>query len=62
MSEVKTISSDYILSRDAVYQVDIAGKRFGATPHLHAPATFNQAAQNQKYRPTAVGYKNDISQ
>lgn len=59
-SEMKTISSDYILSKDAVYQIDIAGKRFGASPHLHAPSTSAQITQD-KYKPTAVSYKDDIS-
>lgn len=61
-SEIKTISADYILSKDAVYQIDIAGKRFAAVPHLHAPSTITQVTQSQKYRPTAISYKSDISQ
>lgn len=57
----KIVTSSYILAKDAVYEVDIAGHRFGATPYLQAPITPNVYLEKRKYRPTAIKYKSDIS-
>lgn len=55
-SQNKTVTTDYLLNKEAKYQVDIAGNRFTATPYLHAPilGTFN--TQEIKYRPTAIKF------
>lgn len=57
----KIITSDYILSKDAVYEIDIAGQRFTCTPYLHAPVVAITQSQSKKYRPTAISYRSDIS-
>lgn len=57
-SSNKIVTSDYILSRDARYEIDIAGTRFRLTPYLHAPPVFNSV--KQKYRPTVISYKSDV--
>ncbi|XP_044741154.1 pyruvate dehydrogenase phosphatase regulatory subunit, mitochondrial-like [Chrysoperla carnea] len=58
--EDKTISNEYIISKDAVYEVDIAGHRFKATPHIHPPALNNVPVQTT-YKPKVVRYKSDIA-
>ncbi|RZC36002.1 pyruvate dehydrogenase phosphatase regulatory subunit, mitochondrial-like [Asbolus verrucosus] len=60
-SNIKIITSDYIMSKDAVYQVDVAGVRFSLTPYLHAPPVISSVTFGQKYRPTVISYKSDIS-
>ncbi|CAH0562194.1 unnamed protein product [Brassicogethes aeneus] len=57
----KTITADYILSKDAFYQIDIAGHRFSLTPYLHAPTIPNAVSPEKKYKPTLIKYKSDIS-
>lgn len=57
----KIVTNDYILSKNAVYEVDIAGHRFSASPYLHAPAIPTINNEKKKYRPTPIKYKSDIS-
>lgn len=52
----KIVTADYILNKEALYQVDIAGNKFTAMPYLHAPTMGNFTGQNIKYRPTAIKY------
>ncbi|ENN74249.1 hypothetical protein D910_03538 [Dendroctonus ponderosae] len=59
--ENRIVTRDYILAKDAVYEVDIAGHRFSATPYLHAPTTHSPYHEKKEYRPTAIKYKSDIS-
>lgn len=60
-SDNRIITSDYILSKDAQYQVDIAGHRFSLTPYLRAPPVTSTINFGQKYRPTVINYKIDNS-
>lgn len=50
------VTTDYIMSRDATYTIDIAGRRCLATPHLFPPQPPNAAidAPSRRYRPTLV--------
>lgn len=57
--ENKIVTRDYILAKDAVYEVDVAGHRFSATPYLHAPTV--PYYEKKEYRPTAIKYQSDIS-
>lgn len=50
-SPIKTITPDFILSKDVIYQVDIAGRKFQAVPHLHPPL-ISSIPEYKKYRPT----------
>ncbi|XP_063223362.1 pyruvate dehydrogenase phosphatase regulatory subunit, mitochondrial-like isoform X2 [Bacillus rossius redtenbacheri] len=45
------VTEEYILQRGARYEVDIAGSRVTATPHLHAPHLATLATEH-KYRPS----------
>ncbi|EFA10911.2 pyruvate dehydrogenase phosphatase regulatory subunit, mitochondrial [Tribolium castaneum] len=60
-SSVKTITSEYILSKEAKYEIDIAGTRFSIMPYLHAPPVTNTVNLGQKYRPTVIRYKSDVT-
>jgi 2-keto-3-deoxy-6-phosphogluconate aldolase len=60
-SNVKIITTDYILSKEALYQVDVAGTRFTLTPYLHAPPVSHSVTFEQKYRPTVISYKSDVT-
>ncbi|KAL1492487.1 hypothetical protein ABEB36_010737 [Hypothenemus hampei] len=55
----RIVTRDYILSKNASYEVDIAGHRFSATPYLHAPKI--SGYDKKEYRPTPIKYKSDIS-
>lgn len=55
-SKNKTVTADYILEKEAKYQIDIAGNRFAATPYLHAPTVGNFTAQDINYKPTVIKY------
>lgn len=61
MAGRRIITSDFIISKDAVYQIDIAGHRFSCTPYLRAPPLINMTVQGVRYKPTVVSYKSDIS-
>ncbi|KAK9890381.1 hypothetical protein WA026_010473 [Henosepilachna vigintioctopunctata] len=54
------LTTDYIINKEALYEIDIAGQRFLATPYLHAPA-LPQKNKNANYRPTVIRYTSDIS-
>ncbi|XP_056645731.1 pyruvate dehydrogenase phosphatase regulatory subunit, mitochondrial-like [Diorhabda sublineata] len=55
-SNTTIVTSEYILAKNAKYEIDIAGHRFRLTPHLRAPIIGTAVNQNSKYRPTAVKY------
>lgn len=59
-SQRTPLTTDYILSKDANYVIDIAGHKFSAVPHLHAPV-LPQKNQNSNYKPTLTHYLSDIS-
>ncbi|XP_066258904.1 pyruvate dehydrogenase phosphatase regulatory subunit, mitochondrial-like isoform X1 [Euwallacea similis] len=59
--ENRIVTRDYILAKDASYEVDIAGHRFSATPYLHAPTSASGHHEKKEYRPTPIKYKSDIS-
>ncbi|KAJ3639735.1 hypothetical protein Zmor_003076 [Zophobas morio] len=59
-SSNKIITSEYIMSKEAVYQIDVAGTRFSLTPYLHAPPVLSSSTL-QKYRPTVISYKSDVT-
>ncbi|KAJ8870744.1 hypothetical protein PR048_027043 [Dryococelus australis] len=45
------VTEEYVLERGARYEVDIAGSRVAATPHLRAPY-FATLPTERKYRPS----------
>ncbi|XP_050314040.1 pyruvate dehydrogenase phosphatase regulatory subunit, mitochondrial-like isoform X2 [Anthonomus grandis grandis] len=49
----RIVTKDYLLAKNAVYEVDIAGHRFSATPYLHAP-TPSDHHDRRDYRSTAI--------
>ncbi|CAG9816816.1 unnamed protein product [Phaedon cochleariae] len=61
-SEDKIVNAEYVLSKDAKYEIDIAGHRFSATPYFHAPIIGSSNTEARTYRPTAVKYSSNISQ
>ncbi|XP_017770597.1 PREDICTED: pyruvate dehydrogenase phosphatase regulatory subunit, mitochondrial-like [Nicrophorus vespilloides] len=56
-SQVKTVTTDYILSKQAKYEIDIAGNKFPATPYIHAPIFATTVSERRKYKPTAIRSK-----
>lgn len=58
--KIRRVTAEYILSKDAKYQVDIAGYKFSLIPYLHAPHIASASQQSQRYKPTVVNYKSDI--
>uniref|UniRef100_A0A182NZF8 Pyruvate dehydrogenase phosphatase regulatory subunit, mitochondrial n=1 Tax=Anopheles epiroticus TaxID=199890 RepID=A0A182NZF8_9DIPT len=60
-NSVRTITTEFIMDRDAVYHIDIAGKRFRLTQHIHPKAAMASAIERQdlskSYRPTVVKEK-----
>ncbi|CAG9759384.1 unnamed protein product [Ceutorhynchus assimilis] len=50
----KIVTKDYILAKNAIYEVDIAGNRFGATPYLHALTVPSFHNDKREYRPVAT--------
>lgn len=60
-SKNKIVTLDYILSKDANYEIDIAGTRFKALAFTHAPIVENNLNKRKKYKPTVISYKSDIS-
>ncbi|XP_053671526.1 pyruvate dehydrogenase phosphatase regulatory subunit, mitochondrial-like [Anopheles nili] len=56
-----TITTEFIMDKDAVYHIDIAGKRFRLTQHIHPKAAMASALgrqdSNKSYRPTVVKEK-----
>nr|XP_022914897.1 pyruvate dehydrogenase phosphatase regulatory subunit, mitochondrial-like isoform X1 [Onthophagus taurus] len=59
-SNNKVVTNDFVMSKDAKYEVDIAGKRFSVSPHIHAPILINNVSQYRKYKPTVVELNNNI--
>ena len=53
------VTNDFIMSRNARYEIDIAGQRFLAKPHIHAPHIphVNMESASIRYRPTVVSLK-----
>uniref|UniRef100_A0A182VRX4 Pyruvate dehydrogenase phosphatase regulatory subunit, mitochondrial n=1 Tax=Anopheles minimus TaxID=112268 RepID=A0A182VRX4_9DIPT len=58
---VRTITTEFIMDKDAVYHIDIAGKRFRLTQHIHPKAAMASAIERQdqskSYRPTVLKEK-----
>ncbi|XP_061497155.1 pyruvate dehydrogenase phosphatase regulatory subunit, mitochondrial isoform X2 [Anopheles gambiae] len=58
---VRTITTEFIMDKDAVYHIDIAGKRFRLTQYIHPKAAMASANERQdmskSYRPTVVKEK-----
>ncbi|XP_067001335.2 pyruvate dehydrogenase phosphatase regulatory subunit, mitochondrial [Anabrus simplex] len=54
-----TVTNDFIMARDAVYEVDIAGNRVTAKPHIHVPhfAAMNIDSHSRRYKPTVINVK-----
>lgn len=59
-SEIKTVNAEYIMSKDAKYEVDIAGQRFPMRAYMHSPIAQSNARSRRKYRPT-VRKESDIT-
>ncbi|XP_029676057.1 pyruvate dehydrogenase phosphatase regulatory subunit, mitochondrial-like [Formica exsecta] len=61
--ERHVITKDFIMNPTAHYEIDIAGTRFPAKPHIHPlPIPVLSSKLNQKYIPTPVtSYQSDIS-
>lgn len=53
------VTNEFIMARNARYEVDIAGQRFLAKPHIHAPHIphVNMDSTSRRYRPTVVSLK-----
>jgi hypothetical protein len=53
------VTNDFIMARNARYEVDIAGQRFLAKPYIHAPHIphVNMDSTSRRYRPTVVSLK-----
>lgn len=57
--EHKSITDEYVMDKNAIYHVDIAGRLFTATPYLKVPPFVEQKEQEKRaasanYRPSAV--------
>ena len=51
--ELRPVTTDYVLAKDALYQVDIAGRRFNVKQSLHPPKLPAAAAPlKYGYQPT----------
>lgn len=61
--EIHVITTDFIMDPTAHYEIDIAGTRFPAKPHIHPlPIPVLSNKLNQKYTPTpVVSYQSDVS-
>ncbi|CAL1687136.1 unnamed protein product [Lasius platythorax] len=61
--EIHVITTDFIMDPTAHYEIDIAGTRFPAKPHIHPlPIPVLSNKLNQKYIPTpVVSYQSDVS-
>lgn len=60
--EIQVITTDFIMDPTARYEIDIAGTRFPAKPHIHPlPIPVLSSKSNQKYIPTPViSYQSDV--
>ncbi|XP_029170477.1 pyruvate dehydrogenase phosphatase regulatory subunit, mitochondrial-like [Nylanderia fulva] len=61
--ETHVITTDFIMDPTAFYEIDIAGTRFPAKPHIQPlPIPVLSSNLNQKYIPTPViSYQSDVS-
>ncbi|CAG9855350.1 unnamed protein product [Phyllotreta striolata] len=55
-ADTQIVTADYLLAKDAKYQIDIAGHRFTASPHLHAPKVGVKVTKSEKYKPTPIKF------
>jgi len=47
------VTNEYVMSKDALYQIDVAGRRFTVRQSLHPPRLpSSQLAQSREYCPT----------
>jgi hypothetical protein len=53
------VTNEFIMAPDARYEIDIAGQRFLAKPHIRAPYIphINMDSTSHRYRPTVVNLK-----
>ncbi|XP_049762224.1 pyruvate dehydrogenase phosphatase regulatory subunit, mitochondrial-like [Schistocerca cancellata] len=53
------VTNDFIMTRNAKYEVDIAGQRVTAKPHMHVPffTTVKRKTSDHHYRPTLIKEK-----
>jgi len=58
-SRYPIVTNEFIMDRNALYEIDIAGQRFMAKPHIHAPHIphVNMDSTTHRYRPTVVSLK-----
>ncbi|EZA58771.1 hypothetical protein DMN91_009213 [Ooceraea biroi] len=61
--EAKPVTTDFITDPTAYYEIDIAGTRFPAKPHIHPlPIPVLSSKLSKKYIPTpVVAYQSDVS-
>jgi len=61
--EAKIVTTDFIMDPKACYEIDIAGIRFPAKPHIHPlPIPVLSSRLNKKYIPIpVVAYQSDVS-
>lgn len=61
--ETKAVTPDFIMDPTARYEIDIAGIRFPAKPHIHPlPIPALNSKLSKKYTPTpVVSYQSDVS-
>lgn len=50
----KVITNEYIVDPTALYEIDIAGRRFAVKPHLHPLSIVQLNNLDKKYTPTPV--------
>lgn len=60
--EIKPVTVDFIMDPSARYEIDIAGTRFPADPHIHPlPIPAISSKLSKKYIPTpVVSYRSDV--
>lgn len=59
-NESRIITTDFIMDKNAVYHIDIAGGKFRLTQHIHPRATskaMEESDMKKTYRPTVVKFK-----
>lgn len=60
-NESRVITTDFIMDKNAVYHLDIAGGKFRLTQHIHPRATsaktMEESDLKKTYRPTVVKFK-----
>ncbi|XP_055641737.1 pyruvate dehydrogenase phosphatase regulatory subunit, mitochondrial-like isoform X2 [Toxorhynchites rutilus septentrionalis] len=57
----KVITTEFIMDKNAVYHIDIAGRQFRLTQHLHPKAALAKSLaereERKRYRPTVLKFK-----